>query len=250
MKGTDLPAWYQTQVVAGTPPDIVDIQGGLWLQYASQGGLLDLTPYLKKDKDYTDRMYPEVLHNWVYQGKNYGAPLYISKTLLFLNRIMMKKAGIDQGSDELRRDDGRRQEDDRRENSSGFITLNFDWLYWPLFKMNGIDFVTPDLKKAAFNTPEAVKLVEQLAKLTKEGRDRQGQLDRPLGRAERRLRGRQCRHAARACAGLSVVQEQGRLGEQGHGRRHQPAGRMVDAELARARHLGRHRSIPRRRGTS
>ena len=69
MKGTELPAWYQTQVVAGTPPDIVDIQGGLWLQYASQGGLLDMTPYLEKDQDYTKRMYPEVLKNWVLQGQ-------------------------------------------------------------------------------------------------------------------------------------------------------------------------------------
>lgn len=168
MKGTELPAWYQTQVVAGTPPDVLDLQGGIWLQYASQGGLLDLTPYLAKDQDYAKRMYPEVLNNWVYKGKNYGAPLYISKTLLFLNREMMKKAGITRDPTNF----AEMMEDAKKmasNTTSGFITLNFDWLYWPLFKMNGIDFVTPDLKKAAFNTPESLKLVEELAKLTKEG---------------------------------------------------------------------------------
>src|SRR5690606_26202795 len=82
-KGTELPTWYQTQVVAGTPPDIVNIQGGLWLEYASQGGLKDMTPLLERDKDYKDKLIPEFLSNWVYEGKQYGMPLYVTKTLLF-----------------------------------------------------------------------------------------------------------------------------------------------------------------------
>lgn len=168
MKGTELPTWYQTQVVAGTPPDILDIQGGLWLEYASQGGLTDLTPYLEKDKDYTSRIYPDVLKNWVYEGKNYGAPMYISKTLLFLNKKMMKEAGIEQAPtsfDEMMADAEKMTGDGK----SGFMTLNFDWLYWPLFKMNGIDFVNADMTKAAFNTPKMVALVKRMADLTQKG---------------------------------------------------------------------------------
>jgi ABC-type glycerol-3-phosphate transport system substrate-binding protein len=53
--------------------------------------------------------------------------------------------------------------------NTGFMTLNFDWLYWPLFAMNGIDFVNDDMTEAAFNTPEAVALVEKLADLTEKG---------------------------------------------------------------------------------
>ena len=94
MKGTEIPTFYQTQVVAGTPPDIVDIQGGLWLEYASQGGLVDLKPLLERDKDYADRLIPEVLDSWNYEGGTYGVPLYISKTLLFLNKKMMDEAGV------------------------------------------------------------------------------------------------------------------------------------------------------------
>ena len=48
-KGPDLPAFYQTQIVAGTPPDIVDLQGMIWVDYAAKGGLVDLTPYLQKE---------------------------------------------------------------------------------------------------------------------------------------------------------------------------------------------------------
>ncbi len=167
-KGTEFSTFYQTQVIAGTPPDIVDVQGGLWLEWASQGGLVDMTPYLKRDTDYTSRMYPEVLNNWVFEGKNYGMPFYISKTLLFYNKLMFKEAGLsgppqtfDQLIDYAYKLKGGEK--------SGMMTLNFDWLYWPMFAANGVDLVSPDLKKAAFNTPKAVALVEKLAKATKDG---------------------------------------------------------------------------------
>ena len=167
-KGSEWSTYYQTQVVAGTAPDIVDVQGGLWLEYASQGGLVDLTPYLKRDTDYTNRIYPEVLANWKFEGKNYGLPFYISKTLLFYNKKMFKEAGLSgppQTFDQLIDYAYKLTKGEK----SGFMTLNFDWLYWPLFAANGVELVTPDLKKAAFNTPKAIALVEKLAKATKDG---------------------------------------------------------------------------------
>jgi ABC-type glycerol-3-phosphate transport system substrate-binding protein len=142
-KGSEWSTYYQTQVVAGTAPDIIDVQGGLWLEYASKGGLVDLTPYIKRDTAYTSRIYPDVLKSWVYEGKNYGVPFIISKTLLFYNKLMMKEAGLSK--------------------------LPFDWLYWPLFAMNGVELLSPDLKKAAFNTPQTVKALEKMAKATKDG---------------------------------------------------------------------------------
>ena len=167
-KGTEWSTFYQTQVVAGTAPDVVDIQGGLWLEYASKGGLVDLTPFLEKDKDYTDRIYPEVLQGWVYEGRNYGVPFYISKTLLFINNLMYKEAGLTEppkNFEELLAFAAKMTKGEK----SGFMTLNFDWLYWPLFAMNGVELLTPDLKKAAFNTPEAVKVLDALAKATADG---------------------------------------------------------------------------------
>ena len=52
---------------------------------------------------------------------------------------------------------------------TGLLTLNFDWLYWPLFKMNGIELLTPDMKKAAFNTPQMAAVLDRLAKATDSG---------------------------------------------------------------------------------
>jgi ABC-type glycerol-3-phosphate transport system substrate-binding protein len=167
-KGTELPAYYQTQIIAGTPPDIVELQGALWLQYAAPGGLVDLTPYLAKEPDVRRRFDANYLDGWTYQGKNYMLPFYINKTLLFYNKTMFKEAGLagpPQSFDQLMAYAEKMSKGDK----TGFITLNFDWLYWPLFKMNGVELLTPDLKKAAFNTTQAVQVLDKLAKVTSNG---------------------------------------------------------------------------------
>ena len=167
-KGTEIAAYYQTQVIAGTPPDIVDLQSAIWLEYAAAGGLLDLTPYLAKNPDVRQRFQPDYLASWVYQGKNYMLPFYVAKTLLFYNKTMFKEAGISgppKTFDELIADASKMSKGDK----TGLVTLNFDWLYWPLFKMNGVDLLTPDLKKAAFDTPKAVSVLDALAKATSNG---------------------------------------------------------------------------------
>lgn len=167
-KGTEWATFYQTQVVGGVAPDIIDVQGALWLEYAANGGLVDLTPYLARDPQLRDWYNPKFLATWTYEGKQYMVPFYISKTLLFYNRTMLREAGLTrppQSFDELM-DYARRMS---KGEKSGLMTLNFDWLYWPLFAMNGVELLAPDGKKAAFNTAAAVRTVEALAKATADG---------------------------------------------------------------------------------
>ena len=167
-KGPEFPTYYQTQVIAGTPPDIINTQGGLWLEYAAAGGMVDLTPLMAKDAAVRARFNADYLANWTYDGKNYMLPFYISKTLLFYNKKLFKEAGLSgpPRSFEQILDYAAKM---NKGEQSGFLTLNFDWLYWPLFKMNGVDLLTPDLKKAAFNTPKATQVLDQLAKATAAG---------------------------------------------------------------------------------
>ena len=104
-KGPDFPAFYQTQLVAGTPPDVINTQGALGLEYAAQGALLDLTPLSqKRAPPCKSRFNADYLANWVYEGKNYMLPFYITKTLLFYNKPMFQKAGPVRPAAELRRD--------------------------------------------------------------------------------------------------------------------------------------------------
>lgn len=167
-KGPELPTFYQTQLVAGTPPDIINTQGALWLEYAANGALQDLTPFIRDDPEMKDRFHKDYLANWTYEGKNYMFPFYITKTLLFWNKTMFREAGLsgppetfDQVMDYAAKMAGGEK--------TGFITLNFDWLYWPMFATNDIKLLTPDMKQAAFNTPKAQELVARLAKATESG---------------------------------------------------------------------------------
>ena len=165
-KGPEFGPFYQTQLTAGTPPDVINTQGALGLEYAAQGALMDLTPLFAKEAAVKSRYDANYLGNWVYEGKNYMVPFYITKTLLFYNKPMFAKAGLagpPKNFDEIL---SHAQKMTSGEASSGFMTLNFDWLFWPLFAMNGVELVTPDLKKTAFNTPKAAEVLDKLAKAT------------------------------------------------------------------------------------
>ena len=73
-------------------------------------------------------------------------PFYVTKTLLFCNKTMFKEAGLagpPKSFDEILAF----AEKMTSGETPGLLTLNFDWLYWPLFAMNGVDLLTPDLKK-------------------------------------------------------------------------------------------------------
>jgi ABC-type glycerol-3-phosphate transport system substrate-binding protein len=167
-KGPELPAYYQTQLAAGTPPDIIDIQGALGLEYAAQGALLDLTSRVTGEAAVKDRYEPAYLANWVYEGHNFMVPYYVSKTLLFWNKTRFKEAGLDKppaSFDELLGAAGKIKGGEK----TGLMTLNFDWLYWPLLRMNDVELLSPDLKKATFNTPKAAEVVTRLAEATKSG---------------------------------------------------------------------------------
>lgn len=167
-KGPELPPFYQTQLAAGTPPDVINTQGALWLEYAANGALMDLTEAIAGDPAVKSRFNAEYLANWTYQGRNFMVPFYITKTLLFYNKPLFQQAGLSgpPGSfDDILGFADRIKGGDR----TGFLTLNFDWLYWPLFAMNGIELLTPDLKKTAFNTPKAAEVVEKLARASDSG---------------------------------------------------------------------------------
>jgi ABC-type glycerol-3-phosphate transport system substrate-binding protein len=167
-KGPELPSFYQTQLAAGTPPDVVNTQGALGLEYAGQGALLELTPLLAAEGAVKSRFDQNYLSNWMLEGRNFMLPYYISKTLLFWNKTRFREAGLDrppQSFDEIMAFADKIKGGER----TGLMTLNFDWLYWPLMMMNGVDLLSPDLKNPVFNTPKAAEVVTRLAEATKSG---------------------------------------------------------------------------------
>jgi ABC-type glycerol-3-phosphate transport system substrate-binding protein len=168
-KGPEFSPFYQTQLTAGTPPDVINTQGALGLEYAAQGALLDLTPLFAKEPATKARYDANYLGNWVFEGRNYMVPFYITKTLLFYNKPMFAKAGLAGPPGSFDDILAFAQKMTSGDASSGFMTLNFDWLFWPLFAMNGVELVSSDLKKPAFNTAKAADVLDRLAKATASG---------------------------------------------------------------------------------
>lgn len=168
-KGTDIDAFLMTQLAAGEMPDIIDFQGALYAKYAGMGALAPLSDYVKNDPETKDRFNQGLIDKaFKYEDDLYEVPFYYAPTLLYYNKIMFKEAGITRPPETFDELMSYAQKLTKGEKS-GFMTLNFDWIYWPLFHINGVSLLTPDNKKAAFNTPQAVKTLDTLAKLTANG---------------------------------------------------------------------------------
>jgi ABC-type glycerol-3-phosphate transport system substrate-binding protein len=169
-KGTEWATFYQTQLIAGTAPDIIDVQGMLWAEYAAADGLVDLSPYLEKEPEVMDRFNQDGMTLWQYDGKQYMLPYYFSKSLMIYNKNLFEAAELDGPPDSFDAIlDAGTKVAAADEGRSGFITLNFDWLYWPLFAMNGVELLNEDMTEAAFNTPEMLDALTRLAEATTSG---------------------------------------------------------------------------------
>jgi ABC-type glycerol-3-phosphate transport system substrate-binding protein len=168
--GADWATFFQTQLVAGTPPDIINVQGTLWAEYASNDLLVDLTPLMDKEPEVRARYHESVMKYWTLDKRVYGVPYYINKSLLYYNKLLFEKAGLERPprdfkelleyADKLAK---------LGDATTGLLTLSFDWLYWPLFAANGIDLLNKDMTSPAFNTPKMVEVVKQLEAATRSG---------------------------------------------------------------------------------
>lgn len=166
--GAELPAYYQTQLVAGTAPDVVQLQGALFLQYAEDGILLDITDMLEAEPGTRARFNQGVLDLFTYQDRQYLLPTQFGKTVLYYDKEAFSEAGLQKPSSNY--DEFLAQlETLAQDDQLGLVSLNFDWQFWPFMAAAGVEFLNDDGTRVAFNTPEAVAIVERLADLTEKG---------------------------------------------------------------------------------
>ncbi|CAM2157136.1 multiple sugar transport system substrate-binding protein [Pararobbsia alpina] len=84
-----------TQFVSGTAPDVITNHLMKYPEMVTNGQLVDLTPYIQRDKVSTDGYYPTLLTNWAKDGHQYGLPKDWDTIVLVYNKQMVKDAGID-----------------------------------------------------------------------------------------------------------------------------------------------------------
>lgn len=83
-----------TGVASGTLPDVFWGHLAYFSNLVGKGGLMDLTPLIKKDKVDLKSYYPELVKNWNYKGKQYGVPKDWDTICFFYNKDLFDKAKV------------------------------------------------------------------------------------------------------------------------------------------------------------
>jgi multiple sugar transport system substrate-binding protein len=91
----DFDSKINTLYAAGTPVDIWTQWGASGIgDFYYRGMLMDLTPYLKKDKFDLSDFLPSVVNMYKFGGKIYGIPIYSVGSYLYYNKKLFDEAGI------------------------------------------------------------------------------------------------------------------------------------------------------------
>lgn len=173
---------YLISMAGGKGPDIVHLQAHAELYLlASRGYLLDLTPYIEKEGPDFLKAWPQnVLDVCQINGRYYTLPGDMDPILLVYNAKMFREVGLDPNkppstwdefltyAQQLTRDlDGDGINDVWGFAFPGSISPSFQLRFMPFLYSFGGDFLTPDGKCCALNSPEAKEAFQFLIDLNK-----------------------------------------------------------------------------------
>jgi multiple sugar transport system substrate-binding protein len=154
----------------GEPPDITYQYGSSLPQVAGAQGLVDLTAWSKSpEADWSDFI-PGQRAAATYQGKVLGVPALIDNLAIVYNKSLFDAAGLKYPTPQWTWADFRaaaKALTDPAKKQFGWsypmdATEDTVWHYVPLLWQNGGSILTPDNKKAAFNSPQGLTALETL----------------------------------------------------------------------------------------
>jgi len=159
-----------TAIAGGKGPDVVYLIPDQVPQYATTGALTDLSDVVAKDSgDFRSN----ALAAMTYRNTLYGVPLLMSVTTTVANKKVLAKAGIDAPPatwDEALADGAKLKRKGlylTDYQASPEATLN--QTFYPLLWQAGGDVLSPNGKKAAFNSPTGVKALTFVKTLVDKG---------------------------------------------------------------------------------
>ena len=172
LKWTDLPqaAIQQkvlTGIASGNSPDAVQMNNTQILELAQQGALQPLNTLL--DKKVLDVYQKAALAAFTFDGKVYGLPDYASPRIVLFNTEILKKAGLDPTN--LPRTQGGiiewAKKIAEKTDAFGFSPLIDSANLLKVFAEEGLPVLSSDRKKAVFNSPAHVALLNRYITLRK-----------------------------------------------------------------------------------
>ena len=160
---------YTVESAAGRAPDVFHVHAFSLPMFFSKGFAKDLTPFIEKeDPGFLDAWYPLPIELMKSKGKIHAMPGDYMTMVLFYNTEMFKAAGLDPNkppktwdefleyAKKLTRDtDGDGKVDQWAFGTVGAKSPGFTLRFGPFIWSFGGDYLTPDMKHSALDSPEA-----------------------------------------------------------------------------------------------
>lgn len=101
IKPEDYEEWLAEQILAGTEPDVFLMPDDDFEAYASMGAIRNLSDTIARDKGFDEEgFYPAVLEYGRKDGSLYALPVECAPTLMFVNKTLLEREGIEMPSDD------------------------------------------------------------------------------------------------------------------------------------------------------
>ena len=156
----------QSQIAAGNAPDVFMISGFYFNDFASKGILMDLTPLINRDNLSLDGFFEIPLRVFTYNSHLYALPRDYNVVVLFYNKKLFDKAGINYPDTtwtwdkfrEVAKKLTRDFDKDGRVDQYGFLVENDLEVCWGNFVLqNGGEILDTLSYRCLLDTPEAVE---------------------------------------------------------------------------------------------
>ncbi len=160
---------WMTSIAAGVAADLGYMYDVMLAPFAAMGALEPLDAYITDE--YRDEIYESLWDSLKYKGKTYGVPFLGMTYPLWYNVDMFREAGIEGPPDthdeflkvtkKLTKDIDGDGKTDEYGFGVAFNTITLHIIY-PFFFQNGVEIVSEDGAKAAFNTKEGLEVLQGL----------------------------------------------------------------------------------------
>ena len=160
---------YTVESAAGRAPDVFHVHAFSLPMFFGKGFAKDLTPFIEKeDPKFLDAWFPLAIDLMKHNGKMHAMPGDYMTMVLFYNTNMFKDVQLDPNRPPKTWDDflayanklTRDTDGDGKMDQWGFGTVGakspgFSMRFGPFLWSFGADYLTPDMKRSALDTPEA-----------------------------------------------------------------------------------------------
>jgi len=165
----DFPTYFQTQVQSGDPPETIDSQGAIYVQYARDDVLHPLDDMVSDQL--MSRFNDSLIERDKVDGSIWRLPFYFVSTGTVYRKQWFEEAGIADDMPTSTPEYFSAAETIVNETDAewGLTTVRYDYALWPFFWDQGVNILNEDNTEAVFNTDTTVEILTRLRELTDDG---------------------------------------------------------------------------------